>query len=84
MTDVMNGSEVRKIQLEKKFDDKGIFSYLFQFSTEATTTEASENENDREAEEIEPKFKYIRLACDLKDILKNASVSCIAAHSKVK
>jgi len=30
-----------------------------------------------------PLFKYLRISCDLRTILENESVSCIAAHSKV-
>ena len=38
---------------------------------------------DGDKGQIEPIFKYLRIASDLKDILKNDSVSCIAATSKI-
>ena len=38
---------------------------------------------DVDKSQIEPIFKYLRIASDLKDILKNDSVSCVAATSKI-
>lgn len=38
---------------------------------------------DGDKGQTEPIFKYLRIASDLKDILKNDSVSCIKATSKI-
>lgn len=38
---------------------------------------------DGDKSQIEPIFKYLRIASDLKDILKNDSISCVAATSKI-
>jgi vacuolar protein sorting-associated protein 41 len=32
---------------------------------------------------IEPLFKYLRLACDLREIIKTTSISCVNANTKV-
>lgn len=40
-------------------------------------------EPDEKIEPVEPLFKYLRLACDLRDIVKNSSISCISANEKV-
>lgn len=38
---------------------------------------------DEKIEPVEPLFKYLRLACDLQKIVKNSSISCISANTKV-
>lgn len=32
---------------------------------------------------IEPLFKYLRLACDLREIVKNSTISAVRANTKV-
>lgn len=34
-------------------------------------------------ENVEPLFKYLRLACDLREIVENSSISSIVANTKV-
>jgi vacuolar protein sorting-associated protein 41 len=38
---------------------------------------------DEKSEPVEPLFKYLRIACDLREIVQNSSISCIAVSSKV-
>jgi vacuolar protein sorting-associated protein 41 len=40
-------------------------------------------ESDEKSDPVEPLFKYLRLACDLKEIVKNSSISCIFCTEKV-
>lgn len=35
------------------------------------------------SEPVEPLFKYIRIACDLREIVKNTSISSISCTTKV-
>ena len=56
---------------------------ILQETNSGSSTNLEENTKN-DTEEIEPKLKYLRIGCDLKNILQSDSVSCIAAHSKVK
>lgn len=38
---------------------------------------------DEKSEPVEPLFKYLRIACDLREIVRNSSISCVNATSKV-
>ncbi|CRK93735.1 CLUMA_CG007263, isoform A [Clunio marinus] len=38
---------------------------------------------DEKSEPVEPLFKYLRIACDLREIVKNTSISCISATTKI-
>lgn len=38
---------------------------------------------DEKNEPVEPLFKYLRIACDLREIVKNSSISCVSANTKV-
>ena len=38
---------------------------------------------DEKSEPVEPLLKYLRIACDLREIVKNSSISCIKASPKV-
>lgn len=38
---------------------------------------------DEKNEPLEPIFKYLRIACDLREIVKNSSISCMTANTKV-
>jgi hypothetical protein len=40
-------------------------------------------ESDEKSDPVEPLFKYLRLACDLKKIVENSSISCIFCTEKV-
>lgn len=42
-----------------------------------------DTETESTEEEIEPKFKYMRIANDLQKILNNDVVTCAAVHPKV-
>lgn len=35
------------------------------------------------SDSIEPLFKYLRLACDLREIVKSSSISAVRANTKV-
>lgn len=48
-----------------------------------STNDENETENDSSEEEIEPKFKYVRIANDLLQILNKEIVTCCAVNSKV-
>lgn len=38
---------------------------------------------DEKSEPVEPLFKYLRIACDLREIVKNSSISSIQCTTKV-
>jgi vacuolar protein sorting-associated protein 41 len=40
-------------------------------------------ESNERSDPVEPLFKYLRIACDLREIVKNTSISCISVSSKV-
>lgn len=41
------------------------------------------DEKNESSEPVEPLFKYLRIACDLREIVKNSSISSMTANTKV-
>lgn len=41
------------------------------------------DEKNESSEPVEPLFKYLRIACDLREIVKNSSISAMTVNTKL-